>query len=66
VKAHQRIDDREILREMADAIEASALSCSSIGAEEKAQRMREWAAELRVEAECVDEDGYVIYHARHA
>ena len=63
---HRRIDDRELLREMANQIEASAFGCLDIGATERGQSMLKWATRLRVEAECVDEDGEPIYQQGHA
>ena len=63
---NKRIDDRELLREMADDIENEGHYCVKHGFAEKSERMFKWAAELRVEAECVDEDGFVIYQPGHA
>lgn len=59
-------DHRELLRDMADDIENEGHYCLKHGFDRKAERMFAWAAEKRLEAECVDEDGYVIYQAGHA
>ena len=59
-------DARETCREMADDIENEGNYCVKHGFPEKAERMFKWTAELRVEAECADEDGYVIYQQGHA
>ena len=63
---NKRTDARELSREMADDIENEGHYCIRHGFYDKAQRMFKWADELRVEAECVDEDGYVIYQQGHA
>lgn len=63
MKSH---DAREIRREMAAAIKKSGEACIEEGFVERGNSMLRWAEETRVEAECIDEDGYVIYQQGHA
>ncbi len=59
-------DARDICREMSDDIENEGHYCVKHGFADKAQRMFKWAADLRIEAECIDADGYAIYQQGHA